>query len=157
MLSQRLIGASGYATVKVNVKELEIGQQAGLVAMGRDPFLFTVTKAEDGLYVTIDYKGDIALKRPSCYPGVPEEWQHKLHSGPFAGDELWLKFTIQNLVELRLAYSLDGKDYISLRHDAFMSECPWRGARIGLFTFKGDGGASFSDFKYIHDGPCGRG
>ena len=135
---------------------MEIGQQAGLVAMGRDPFLYTVTKAEEGLYVTIDYKGYVALKRPSCYPGVPEEWQHKLFKGPFPGDELYLRFSIQHLVELRLAYSLDGKEFTYLRHDGFLSECPWRGARIGLFTFRGDGWASFSDFKYIHDGPCGR-
>ena len=107
--------------------------------------------------MTIDYKGDIALKRQACYPTIQEEWQHKLFKGPFPGDELWLKFTIQNLVELRLAYSLDGKEYTFLRHDAFLSEAPWKGARIGLFTFRGDGWAAFSDFKYIHDGPCGRG
>lgn len=157
MLSQRLIGASGYAQVKVSAKELEIGQQAGLVAMGRDPFLFTVTKLEDGLYVTLDYQGDTSFKRRACYPNIEEEWQHKLYNGPFQTDELYLRFTIQNLAELRLAFSLDGKEFISLRHDAFLSECPWKGARIGLFTFKGDGWAAFSEFKYIHDGPCGRG
>ena len=156
MLTQRLMGTSGYVTVKVDASEMEIGQQAGLVAMGRDPFLYTVTKAEEGLYVTIDYKGYVALKRPSCYPGVPEEWQHKLFKGPFPGDELYLRFSIQHLVELRLAYSLDGKEFTYLRHDGFLSECPWRGARIGLFTFRGDGWASFGDFRYIHDGPCGR-
>ena len=32
---------------------------------------------------------------------------------------------------------IDGKEYTYLRHDAFMSEAPWRGARIGLFTFRG--------------------
>ncbi len=157
VLTQNLMGTSGFVTVRVNTKEMEIGQQAGLVAMGRDPFLYTVTKTEEGLYVTIDYKGDIALKRPACYPGIPEEWQHKLFKGPFDGDELYLRFSIQHLVELRLAYSLDGKEFTYLRHDGFLNECPWRGARIGLFTFRGNGWATFSDFKYIHDGPCGRG
>ncbi len=157
MLSQRLIGASGYITVKVSTEELEMGQQAGLVAMGRDPFLYSVTKTEEGLYVTLDYQGDVALKRQSCYHTIPEEWVHKKIKGPFNADHLYLKFTIQNLAELRLAYSLDGKEWIYLRHDAFLNECPWRGARIGLFTYRGNGWASFSEFKYIHDGPCGRG
>ena len=157
MLTQRLIGASGFVTVRIDVSEMDIGQQAGLAAMGRDPFLYSVTKTEDGLYVTIDYKGDVSLKRQACHSGAEEDWQHKLFKGPFPGNEMYLRFSIQNLVELRLAYSLDGKEYTYLRHDAFLSECPWRGARIGLFTFRGNGWAEFSDFRYIHDGPCGRG
>ena len=157
MLTQRLIGASGFVTVRIDVSEMDIGQQAGLAAMGRDPFLYSVTKAEDGLYVTIDYKGDVSLKRQACHSGAEEDWQHKLFKGPFPGNEMYLRFSIQNLVELRLAYSLDGKEFTYLRHDAFLSECPWKGARIGLFTFRGDGWATFNDFKYIHDGPCGRG
>ena len=156
MLTQRLIGASGYVQVKINARDMEIGQQAGLAAMGRDPFLYTVTKTEEGLWVTIDYKGEMAFKRPACSVGLPEEWQHKLFKGPFPGDELWLMFSIQSLCELRLSYSLDGREYTWLRHDAFLSEGVWKGARIGLFTFRGDGWAAFSDFKYIHDGPCGR-
>ena len=157
MLTQRLIGASGFVTVRIDVSEMDIGQQAGLAAMGRDPFLYSVTKTEEGLYVTIDYKGDVSLKRQACHSGAEEEWQHKLFKGPIPGNEMYLRFSIQNLVELRLAYSLDGKDFTYLRHDAFLSECPWKGARIGLFTFRGDGWAAFNNFKYIHDGPCGRG
>ena len=111
MLTQRLIGASGFVTVRIDVSEMDIGQQAGLAAMGRDPFLYSVTKTEEGLYVTIDYKGDVSLKRQACHSGAEEDWQHKLFKGPFPGNEMYLRFSIQNLVELRLAYSLDCKEF----------------------------------------------
>ena len=155
ILTQRLIGASGNIRVKVSLRDMEWNQQAGLVMLGRDPFFFGVTKGDDGVQLIISYAGDIADKRQACYKdrGV---WQEKQFKALAEAEEIWLQFSIQNLAELRIAYSIDGKDYISFRHDAFMSEGIWKGARVGLMTWKGNGWAGFTDFQYVHDGPCGR-
>ncbi len=154
-LTQRLTGASGLIRVKISVKDMVEGQQAGMVMLGRDPFVYGVTKKADGVYLTIEYRGDIVDKRQACYKDSGE-WQTKLYAGPFETEEFWLQYNIQNLAELRMAYSVDGKEYINTRHDAFLNEGIWKGARVGLFTKCGDGWAAFADFQYLHDGPCGR-
>ncbi len=155
ILTQRLIGASGYIRVKVSVRDMELNQQAGLIMVGRDPFFYGVTKTEEGINLTVSYAGDSPNKRQACYKDSGT-WAETYYEIPAAKEELWLQFSIQNLAELRMAYSIDGKDYIHLRHDAFMSEGVWKGARVGLATWKGNGWAAFGDFRYVHDGPCGR-
>lgn len=156
ILTQRLIGASGNIRVRVSVKDMEVGQQAGLVMFGRDPYLYAIVKTPEGMQLTVSYHGDIADKRQACNKEFGN-WQEKRYDIPaIAKEEIWLQFSIQNLAELRIAYSVDGSDYIHIRQDGFMSEGVWKGARIGLMTWKGNGWAAFSNFQYIHDGPCGR-
>ena len=140
LLTQKLVGSSGQIRVTVHAEELEEGQMAGITLFGREPTIFAVRKRGADLDVVARRPWDIAplvFRTETCR------------------QSLIIGLSIQHLTQVQFFCSPDGDEDVYYRNEGALSLNPWKGTRIALFTSDGEGWASFSDFLYLHDGPCG--
>lgn len=152
-LTQRLMGESGVATIKLDVSQTADGQYAGMC-------LFAAPSLLLGIY---QERG----KRFLRYQYTRLELSYNPHSTAyddnfFCEDVLSLDSGIQNLYlrmeynknRAQLSYSTDGETFIRVAEPMEFSFFAWRGGRVGMFSFneyRDGGNADFDWFHYEKD------
>ena len=133
-LSQKIMGYSGFYTVKTDLSELADGQFAGLACMGRENICAGVYREDGRKYLSLEFDDEIRKMT-------------ELDS-----DLVWLRvsFDVNDNV-FGYSYSTDGKDFIPLGGTFGMRFGFWKGARVALFSYNVDGPggtAHFDEFIY---------
>ena len=142
-LTQKIMGYTGEATVKLDNSAMTVGQRAGMVSLGRVRYAAGVEATADGtkhLYVERDGKATLLDAVPDKGKGI-----------------LYLRLTIDDVKNThRFSYSLNGKDFTPIGDEFPEHDADWKGYRVGLFTYATEhpgGTAWFTDFSYLFDGP----
>ena len=134
VLTQRVARvASGSATVRINVRGMVDGQEAGMAHFARTNCRLAVTQTNN-------------LRRVVRIDGETQT------AGPVISlKSLWLRSTwgVEGLATL--AYSLDGSEFHEVGDSCHLSWGSYRGDRIGLYTLnarKSEGSVDFTQFRY---------
>jgi beta-xylosidase len=142
-LTQKIIGYTGVASVKLDYSAMTPSQRAGMACMGNVRYAVGVEVTADGtkhLYVERDGKTTLLDVISDKGKGI-----------------LLLKLTIDDVKNAHhFSYSLNGKDFTPLGEEFPEQDADWKGCRIGLFTYAIEhqgGTAYFTDFDYCFDGP----
>jgi beta-xylosidase len=124
-LTEKLWDDRGVIDVHLDVSRLVDGQCAGFSFISGDKFGWVGVDQEKGAR-SVQWDGG---------------------SGPsVAGTDVWLRGAYEGDTA-KLSYSLDGKTFTDTGITFRLKFAFWKGARVGIFSFGGDGGAA--DFDYV--------
>ena len=138
-LTQKMIGYTGVATVKMDFSDMNEGQVAGLGCLAKVYRGLGVAK-KDGRNLLYFEEG--GKRREIC---------------PISGNQVYLKADLDaNNNSHTLSYSLDGKEYHTACEPFEMIWGNWKGPRIGIYSYtsnedSGAGTVHFDDFEYIYE------
>ncbi|HSV13130.1 MAG TPA: glycoside hydrolase 43 family protein, partial [Tepidisphaeraceae bacterium] len=124
-LTEKLSDENGTIDVRLDASHLADGQRAGFTFISGDKFGWVGVEQTNG-------------ERHIAWEGG---------QGPaLTSNEVWLRGTYHGDTA-RLSYCLDGKSFTDTKTKFALKFAFWKGARIGIFTYGGDGAA---DFDYVH-------
>ena len=128
LLTQKTIGYQGQATTLLSTSDLAPGASAGLLCMGRD--FRGIGVCADGIY--LECNGQRQVVSPQR-PG-----------------QVWLRIAldVQLAGQHQFFYSLDGTHYTPAGAPFTMRSGYWKGFRVGLYCYGGQGQAQFDFFHY---------
>ena len=139
-ITQKIMGARGEVTVRLDPAGFVDGQQARLCAMSSIYTLIGVRRKAGQLFLFFDTGRDTA-------------YQEK----PLPGKIAYLRMQLRlKTGENTCSYSVDGKNWQPFGGVFETRFGYWKGTRVGLFSFntERDGGvAAFDWFHYDYDGP----
>jgi beta-xylosidase len=137
--TQKIMGATGTVTVRMDPAGMSDGQQAGLCAMSSVYALVGVRKKEGRGWIFFDDGGKGNVEKEIRTGIVYLRMQLRIKEG-----------------NNQCLYSIDGKNWQSLGSPFETKFGFWKGTRVGLFSYNTvrDGGtAAFDWFHYDYDGP----
>lgn len=128
MLTQKVMGYRGEATVLMDCRDLTKDAAAGLLCMGKT--YRGIGVCGKGIYTECDGERVIVSSEK---PG-----------------RIYLRITLNALTnQQQFSYSLDGKHYTTAGIPFEMRNGNWKGMRIGLYCYGEKGIARFRDFSYF--------
>ena len=134
-LTQKMMGDSNHATVKLDFSQMADGQVAGLGHMSNVFCWIGVEKNNGEFKLKVNSNGKVQGEVP-------------LKPAP----QVWLKTTISSKAEARFMYSMDGLTYQPLGDASRVTYANWKGSRPCLFSYhagNAGGNADFDDFNYV--------
>ncbi|HVT74468.1 MAG TPA: glycoside hydrolase 43 family protein [Lacunisphaera sp.] len=127
-LTQKLWGGAGSFEVKLEVGGLAEGQQAGVAFMSGKVFNFAGVMREGGVNRIVSDAG----------------------SGPeLDGSVVWLRGEYRGDAA-RLGFSVDGTNFAAIGGEIRLQFSRWKGARMALYSYGGEGAADFDYFHFQH-------
>lgn len=137
LLLQKFPAPAFTATTKMKVSAKEDGQQSGLIVMGHDYGRIAVEK-----------KGDrFVVKLITCHDAEQGGHEEVLDESPVAASkiyaagltpnserDIYLRVKVADGGACKFLYSLDGKEWHSLKGDFTARQGKWIGAKVGLFS-----------------------
>lgn len=133
VLTQRLVGACGLARVTIDLTNAAEGQKTGLFLWGSRPAAPELFRTKDGIRIYRKYCGGSWIDSKETV--------------------LTIQLSMQYFTECQFSVKL-GDQWIPLSEEEVTPNV-WKGARLALCTFGGEGFVDFSNFEYYHDGPNG--
>lgn len=135
-LTQKVMGARGQASVRLDGSKLKEGQMAGMCLMAKEFALVGLKRKKDGLYIFAETGG------------IKEEKK-------IAQSELLLQILISpERKQNQFFYSIDMYNFTPIGDKFQVLSGNWKGPKIGLFTYnsiQNGGTAVFDDFIYSFD------
>ena len=127
LLTQKVMGYRGEATVVMDCRNMTQATSAGLLCMGRT--YRGIGVCGKGIYMECDGQRTIvSTKKPA---------------------KIYLRITLNTVAnQQQFSYSLDGKRYITAGEPFEMRNGNWKGMRIGLYCYGENGKARFDNFLY---------
>lgn len=150
LLLQKFPAQNFTATTKVKLvpAEDEVGEEAGLIIMGRDYSYLTLRKEEEGMYLSQTTAHD------ADDGGEPEEI-----SGEYVDtDEVWLRVEVggeKGNVVTQFSYSTNGENFSEFGEEFKARPGGWIGAKIGIFASRPTDNydSGFADFDFFRFTP----
>ncbi len=132
-LTQKLMGYTGRATVKVDMSDMKDGQSAGIACLSKIYRGLGITKKDGVNWIYI------------------EEGGKRSEIAQIAESVVFLRgdFDVTDNRH-RLSYSLDGENYIQAGEEFEMRWGDWKGPRVGVYSYGADGTAHFDEFEYFY-------
>jgi beta-xylosidase len=130
MLTQKVMGFEGEATLLLDANDMQPGMCAGLAFTGRS--FRAIGLSSEGVYVEEGGRGMLVSRSKSR--------------------RVWLRVTIDSRQNRhQFYYSFNGKDYVPAGDSFSMLTGYWKGIRVGLYcynTVAATGSARFDSFRY---------
>jgi len=136
ILTQRVFGCAGTATVKMDISQMADGQAAGLCQYGGRYAWLGVVQEGGVRRLAYNFNGTLAQG-----PEVP---------GPL----LWLRTAISDDGDATWSYSSDGRVFTPFGDHYHLEWANYRGSRLGIFTFNDEqdaGSVDIASFEYMMD------
>ena len=141
-LTQKSMGYTGQASVRLDFNQTTIGQRSGLCCIGGTIYAAGVEKCEDGMYLYVERDGTSTLIQQ-----LPAD----------SGKTILLRVTVNDIKnEHQFSYSFDGQHFTDIGDSFSEHNASWKGYKLGLFSYttqETGGTAYFTDFVYHTDGP----
>lgn len=139
--TQKVMGCTGFAAVKLDDKAMSEGQRAGIECIGKKYTGFGVM---------------IVGGEPAIYQEVCGKSERITYLGSERGT-VYLRLELDEVSNVhRYSYSFDGRRYYPCGESFANYNKDWKGIRLGLYSYTTSGSAGkayFDDFVYQHDGP----
>ncbi len=141
MLLQKFPAPDFTVTTRVNVKNLKSGERTGLIIMGLDYSMLSVSPEKDKYKLLL-----ITCK--DAFNGTDEKVHEKVSLDT---PEINLRVMVDALGKCVFAYSLNGTDYIPIGEAFQAREGRWIGAKVGILsTSPGETGLKgYADFDWF--------
>ena len=139
-LTQKITGYIGEASVKIDFKDMEEEQKAGICGIGSEWHAIGIHKTEGKNYIYTEQNGQYeqVTECPTLRP-------------------IYLKIACNALTNRhQMYYSSDNKTFLPCGTPFTLHSSDWKGARVGLFSYnelKDAGTVHFDKFEYDFDGP----
>ncbi len=137
-LTQKIMGRTGRAVCKLDIRGIVDGQEAGLCLMGGAPHWLYIFGEAGRRRVVVSNSG----------------YQS---SGPILNcDHVYLAVELDLDGLTLFSFSVDNTTFTPLGSSCALQSHSWKGSRLGLYSFnaQAEGGvADFDWFTYTHDGP----
>ncbi len=141
-LTQRTEGPKCSVETALNIKNMKVGDSAGLVALQHHYGTVGIMKKSNGCFVTMCKRGD------SGHDKIVE-------SVLFEGESIYLR-TVFNYVDNKdtvdFYYSDNQSDWIAIgeTHQLAYTLDHFMGCRVGLFNYASENTGGFVDFNYFN-------
>ena len=123
LLLQKLPGPSCIATASVLVTELRIGEEAGLVVLGRDYAALTCSRQDEGLLLE-------SSRCQEADAGTPESREF---AGYIQNSHVYMRLTVDSAATCQFSVSDDGVLFTPVGDPVAAREGKWVGARMGVY------------------------
>lgn len=142
LLLQKLPAPSFSASTKMNVQNLNEGEQAGLMVMGMDYAALSVSRNSNGFHLnfgTCENAFGGKNEKTEISQSIKDPW-------------IWMKVTMQEGGLCQFSFSENGTDYQDIGEPFQAVEGRWIGAKVGLFAHRNSetglgGSADFDWFR----------
>ncbi len=146
-LTQRLMGETGSATIKLDVTGMENGQYAGICLLSKPSLLL-------GIYIE---NGCKKIRYQYTYWEAFHDSESKAYEDnffcedicEFTGDIVYLSME-HNGNKAQLSFSMDGEKFIAADTPKQFAFFAWRGGRVGMFSYNEFQDGGNADFDWLH-------
>lgn len=147
LLLQKFMAPKFTATTKVTAQATLEGEKGGLVVMGEEWAYTAITKTNKGY--------ELGMYTGSYYQGYDKTEQKATVALP--ANECYLRVIVNEALQCRFQYSLDGKEYMNIGETFLAKKGRWIGAKVGLFNInpnitESSGYADFEWFRIASNG-----
>lgn len=146
-LTQRLMGESSTAVVKMDVTGMADGQYAGLCLFSK-PSLLLGVYCENGVR-RIRYQYAHWEPLPDASSNAQDDSLFCEDICEFAGEAVFLRM-VHSGNRARLFFSGDGKEFTPVDEPREFAFFGWRGGRVGMFSYNEFNDGGDADFAWFH-------
>lgn len=136
LLLQKFPAETFTATTKLRFTAKENGSKAGLIVMGWDYTYLSVTRENDRFVLQQAICKDAEQMNPEAVTELAELPDSQLYEAglyPNYVCDIYMQLKVSKEGMCRLAYSVDGKNYLSVGEPFKVRQGKWIGAKTGLF------------------------
>ena len=141
ILMQKFPAEEFTVTTKIDFKPNLNNERVGLVVMGSDYAHLSLTKKEDGLYVSYS----------DCKDADKGQMETEIKSEKVSSLSIYFNVKVSKGAECRFSYSIDGTNFTDINKTFFAKPGRWIGAKMGIFCSRNikTNDAGFADFDWF--------